>query len=491
MASLEIHLGASLLAAVPCDASRPAQRSGTSPLLAASLSSPRLGDASASSCALIVALGAVRWRVARRCRRRCELYARSCAPKVRLSPQGKEVLHPNGTTLEEKFAAAKLAIAEAKALMQGGVAKVEPSSSSTLPAEARSDVDPSGAAAVTTVPPKERLPRGDTLELDQAVSPNLAVDTEPPGKMLEYGAFAREAPHSEALDQSTAGSYKGRAVVFWDLDNKIPSEGVSVNATIAAIRDLLREDGDAAEDIQLYANTVTLGLAYGAGMSSEGSIVGSPYEPAEEAVVTVCPVCQKPLKGNAFMRRKGLRQHLELHKQQENRRTMLKDSVGRSMRGGQRAQFGFESQRFFNGREQIFQLVGRIEGVSMKESVRARCRDFERFKGASLTPVPVKSQAADEELHFDIDALLISQRARVATGTLCLISDDGGFKKALHKAAMRGWRIVTVSVRDGMRERSDRSIEWKDLMARARTVAPSAPERAAGDIFFRFPYMRE
>mmetsp|Transcript_31627 Transcript_31627/g.87290 ORF Transcript_31627/g.87290 Transcript_31627/m.87290 type:complete len:456 (-) Transcript_31627:103-1470(-) len=323
---------------------------------------------------------------------------------------------------------------------------------------------------------------------------NVGGGTAAAGLCQAFG-FARMAPVTRGKSSTVSthrvpcnaekfaltSSYAGVAVVFWDLDNKIPPTGVSVNACVDALRAMLLEECDSVETVNMYANTATLACA----ICPEQGAAHLPEFPQRMDTAAdfehgqppcTCPVCGKDLKAKSVAsRRNRLRRHFEAHRREEKKRVMLRESLGKNMRASQRASLFHKTSMFVRGREAILKNIGRIENVVLKERTKRNCEEMQRIPGISLTPALTNPQAADEELILDIRALLATERSKVKAGTLCLVSDDGGFIRTLRLAQDEGWRIVTVSVREGMRERGHRGVAWDEILARAASTFSATP----------------
>jgi len=294
-----------------------------------------------------------------------------------------------------------------------------------------------------------------------------------------------------AVDTAQAESYRGTAVVYWDLDNKIPPRGISIRACVEALRANLLKDCRAVEPVRLYANTNTLSCAYGQ-LEGLGEAAGSPDDSLQKSsnlpnAPTTCPVCGKALKGKVWFRRRKLRRHLQMHREEFMKRAVMRACIGRNMRHGQRESFSHQNNKFIEGRKAIMGILGGMDGVVLRTLERDACKKIQDLGSTYMRPVPVVPQAADEEIIYDLRGLLTSPRAHNGSGTICLVSDDGGFKKTLKIARDHGWRLVIVAFRKAMREMADREVEWDELMVDAASV-PRPPPGAGPDVFFYNPY---
>lgn len=319
----------------------------------------------------------------------------------------------------------------------------------------------------------------------------LALRGGPPAAVAAPQRRGARRPGEEAQGQvGTPKSYAGTGVVFWDLDNKVPAKGVSIRACVEALRLTLLKDCRDVEAVRLYANTITLSYAYGAVMPQSSRVQEEEEEEQEKKALVpplVCPVCGKPLKGKIWTRRRKLRRHFELHAEEYKKRDLLRSCLGRNIRGGQRESFIHKNFAFLKGREVIKELLGSIHGLVLKESAKATCRQIREIGGTSISPVPAVPQAADEELVYDLLTLARSEAGVAGPGTICLISDDGGYMKPLRIVRNMGWRVVVISNREAMLNCGDRSLEWSELMVDAASVR-RAPRGAKPDVFFNNPY---
>eukprot|EP00413_Alexandrium_margalefii_P034767 CAMPEP_0204567300 /NCGR_PEP_ID=MMETSP0661-20131031/36525_1 /ASSEMBLY_ACC=CAM_ASM_000606 /TAXON_ID=109239 /ORGANISM="Alexandrium margalefi, Strain AMGDE01CS-322" /LENGTH=179 /DNA_ID=CAMNT_0051575201 /DNA_START=15 /DNA_END=550 /DNA_ORIENTATION=+ len=131
------------------------------------------------------------------------------------------------------------------------------------------------------------------------------------------------------------------------------------------------------------------------------------------------------------------------------------------------------------------EILDGMDGVVLRARQKDACSKINDLKNTSMRPVATVPQAADEEIIFDLRGILDSPRASRGSGTICLISDDGGFIKTLRMAQDRGWRLVVVAQRESMLDRGDRGVEWDELMVDAASMPGAAAWRRARRLLFQ------
>lgn len=291
----------------------------------------------------------------------------------------------------------------------------------------------------------------------------------------------------EADDGRTkAPNYTGKAIVFWDLDNKMPPKGVGVRSTIEAVRSFLLEYTRAVEAVNIYANTSTLSCARGKLKADSSEALPTVDDYDETEAPAACPVCGRALKGNVWARRQKLQRHLDMHRQEFKKRQVMRACLGRNMRSSQKLSFGSKNAKYVEGRQAILDLLGGMDGVKLRALQKEAVRQIQGYDDTTMRPVPTRPQAADEEIVHDMKSMLHRCSGQ---GTICLISDDGGFVRSLLMARESGWRVVTISERETMLRISDVGVPWDEVTARASKIAKS-DANAQPDVYFNNPYRK-
>lgn len=290
-------------------------------------------------------------------------------------------------------------------------------------------------------------------------------------------------------------SYTRTAVVFWDLDNKIPPPGVSLQSCLAALRAGLLKHCDTVEDVNLYANTRTLACARIFRKERNPSETPAPSLESPAAVGDVweilpkaCPICGSPMVGGPGKIKMKLRKHFQQHREQHQRRKMLRESVGGQMARGRMESLLLKEQMFESGDKVIASILEKLPGVRIRERTMSQMaeRQITSLDGSRLTSVRPVPEAADKELVLDVEALMFCDRGRKGPGLICVVTDDRGFLPMIRRVKDFGWQTAVCAVDSAMFAGSDVDLNWDDIAVQA-AVTPADSD--SPPIFFNVPEM--